>query len=107
MLSLTAVPFSTPEALAQDGTFKSADFLKWKRASQEFYIRTSIGMAGLIAARNDKAHGNCLEDWYFSDEKAANDQIISVMRAYPDYHPRGVIVAVMEKRCGPIVYSKR
>ncbi len=107
-LCLVTIPvFSMSEAAAQENSFKSADFLKWKRASQEFYIRTSIGMAGLIAARNDKAHGDCLESWYFSDEKAANTEIIDVMRTYPDYHPRGVIVSVMEKRCGPIVYSKR
>ncbi|GJL94271.1 MAG: hypothetical protein DHS20C05_06760 [Hyphococcus sp.] len=87
--------------------FKSETFLTWDRDAQEFYIRTSVGMAGLIAARNDKAHGKCLEDWYFTDESAANSSIIAVMKDYPEYHPRGVIVAVMEKRCGSIIYAER
>ena len=81
--------------------------MKWKRESQDFYIRTSVGMAGLIASRNEKAHGDCLSDWYFTDENAANEEILSIMRQYPDYHPRGVIVAVMEKKCGSIIYSQR
>ena len=61
-------------------------------------------MAGLIAGRNDDSQGKCLEDWYFSDETVSNNQVLDVMRQYPDYHPRGVILAVMEKRCGKLVY---
>ncbi len=90
-----------PEAQDQ---FTSASFLTWDRQNQDFYIRTSVGMAGLIAARNDGSQGDCVDEWYFGDETAANNQILEVMRTYPDYHPRGVIVAVMEKRCGSIIY---
>ncbi len=88
-------------------TFKSADFLEWERVTQEFYIRTSVGMAGLIAVQNDKKHQTCLEGWYVNDEKAATNHILSVMQQYPDFHPRGVILAVLEKQCGTFTYSDR
>ncbi len=101
------LPFAILPQNAIAGVFKSSEFLTWKRNSQDFYIRTSIGMAGLIATRNDKAHGKCLDDWYFSDEDAANEAILDVMREHPDYHPRGVILAVLEKRCGSFTYSAR
>ena len=95
-----------PQKVSAD-IFKSSEFLTWDRDAQEFYIRTSVGMAGLIAGRNDKTHGQCLSDWYFTEEAVANEQILDVMRQYPEYHPRGVIVAVMEKQCGSIIYANR
>lgn len=95
-----------PQSLSSE-TFKSEAFLTWERSSQDFYIRTSIGMAGFIAARNDNAHARCLEDWYYSDETAANEAVLAAMRRFPDYHPRGVIVAVIEKRCGSFTFSNQ
>lgn len=92
-----------PQAHAQE-TFKSAEFLTWKRSSQEFYIDTTIGMASLIVNQNDKAKGKCLSDWYFADPKAANDYVLSMMRQYPEYHPRGTIAAIIEKRCGSLTF---
>lgn len=92
---------------AQAETFKGADFLTWPRHSQQLYIRTSVGMAGLIAAENDKVHANCLEDWYFDDEERSTDFVLETMRRFPEYHPRGVIVAVLEKQCGTFNYTER
>ena len=85
-------------------TFKSSEFLTWKRESQEFYINANVGMAGLIAAQNDKKHAECLEDWYWDDQEKSSKHILDVMRQYPEYHPRGVILAVLEKQCGKFDY---
>ena len=87
--------------------FKSSDFLTWKSDSQAFYIETSIGMASLLAAQNDKAHAKCLEDWYYEDEEAGNRLVLETMRKFPEYHPRGVILAVIQKRCGSFNYAQR
>ena len=92
---------------AQAETFKSEVFLTWPRHSQELYIHTSVAMAGLIAGKNDEAHAVCLEDWYFDDEKRSNDFIIETMQRFPEYHPRGVIVAVLQKQCGTFDYAER
>lgn len=88
-----------------DDTFKSSDFLNWDLKSQTYYIRTSIGMAGLIAGRNDEAQGKCLDNWYFNDTPLRDQFILKTMRRVPDYHPRAVILAVLEKQCGPLIYS--
>lgn len=61
-------------------------------------------MAGLIAGQNDEKQGACIDDWYFRNESEAHDYIIGVMKTYPSYHPRGVILAVLEKRCGELRY---
>lgn len=88
-------------------TFKSADFLTWKRKSQDIYIHTSVSMAGLIAVKNDKTHQKCLEDWYFGDEAEANNFVRETMVKFPEYHPHGIIMAILEKKCGSFDYSKR
>ena len=93
-------------ALAAD-IFKSSEFLKWKRSAQEYYIRTSIGMAGFIAHENDTAHAKCIEKWYLSDQKKSTDFILETMAKYPKYHPRGIIIAILAKKCGSFKYSKR
>ena len=87
--------------------FKSSEFLKWERDGQVFYIETSIGMASLIAAQNDKKQATCIDDWYYADEKRSNNHILNTMKKFPTYHPRGVILAVIEKKCGQLIYSKR
>ena len=63
-------------------------------------------MASLVAAQSDKTHAKCLDDWYAA-EKAASDFVLATMMKFPEYHPRGVILAVMQKRCGSFNYSER
>ncbi len=88
-----------PHALRAE-IFKSSEFLTWKRDSQDFYIRTSVGMASLIAAQSNKTQATCIDDWYFGDEHAANTFIRDVMDKNPSYHPRGIILGVIQKHCG-------
>ena len=82
--------------------FRSDAFLAWKSPNQDAYIETSVGMASLIAAQRDGAQADCIDDWYYGDEAAANAAIRDVMAANPAFHPRGVILAVLQKRCGKI-----
>ena len=90
--------------MAQE-TFKSSEFLSWDRDNQEFYIRTSVGMASLIIAQTDEQDSRCIDTWYTSDMDAAHQYIFEQMRRFPSYHPRGVILAVMEKKCGKFTYN--
>jgi len=84
----------------QAETFKSSEFLKWKRETQAFYISTAIGMASLVVGQSDKAKATCIDDWYYEDEPAAEEYIFGIMRQYPENHPRGIIYAVLKKKCG-------
>lgn len=87
--------------------FTSAEFLKWDHDSQGYYFRTSIGMAGLIAKQNDPAQGDCIDRWYFLNEKNAHAQIVAAMKRFPQIHPRGVVLAVIEKNCQALKYPTR
>jgi len=86
--------------------FKSSEFLTWSEGNKSFYIRTSVGMAGSISGYNNEKHAKCLEKWYFSSEKKSNETFYQMMRKFPDYHPRGIILAVLKRQCGSFRYSK-
>jgi hypothetical protein len=94
-------------APAQAEDFTSAEFLKWKLASQKNYFWISIGMAGLIAGQNDKKQARCIERWFAENERDAMGHILEAMRRFPEYHPRGVILAVLKKQCGSFEYRNR
>lgn len=87
---------------AEDKTFTSAEFLTWKESSQDFYIEASVGMAALVAIHTDseKKMAPCIDKWYYSDEANSNAFIRSVMREHSEFHPRAIILGVLEKRCG-------
>lgn len=107
-MMLMMVGFAYPQisfAADEEDIFKSSEFLTWERNSQEFYIDTTIGMAGLIASQNDQAKGQCIDEWYFQRQSDATDFILDVMRDYPNYHPRGTIAAIIEKQCGSLTFN--
>lgn len=103
----TAIFLASSPQIAAAEIFKGSEFLKWERDSQEFYIRTSVGMASLIIGQTDKAQSKCVDDWYYANEKTGNDHILDAMSKHPDFHPRGVILAVMEKKCGEFSYVRK
>lgn len=86
---------------AEDKTFTSADFLTWKKSSQDFYIEASVGMAALIAIQtdSDKKMASCIDNWYYLNEANSNEFIRSVMSENSEFHPRAIILGVLEKRC--------
>jgi hypothetical protein len=92
---------------AADNIFKSSEFLTWDKEGQGFYIRTSVAMAGLIVGQTSKAQSKCIDDWFVSEEQAGYSNVLSIMRQYPEHHPRGVLLAIMEKRCGKFEYSSK
>ena len=80
--------------------FKSSEFLKWERENQEFYIRTSIGMAILVVAQYDKSRARCISDAFNKDENGMYLFVLDSMKRFPEYPPKGTILAVLEKKCG-------
>ena len=89
---------------AYAGQFTSAEFLKWKADTRDFYVRTTVGTASLIARQNDKRHAKCLEDWYFVDETKSNAEIYNAMEFNSEVHPRAIILAILQKNCGTFKY---
>lgn len=88
---------------AKAETFTSAEFLTQNEAAQTSFIEISITMAATVATQANPAIARCIDEWYFEDkprQEQRNRHIVSVMRQYPDYHPSGVILAVIQKACG-------
>ncbi len=62
-------------------------------------------MANMIANENDKQQSQCISDWYAEDRRGREQYIYDVMGKALDFHPMGVIIAVLEKKCGPFKYQ--
>lgn len=92
----------TQPASVKASTFTAEEFLAWAPQNREFYIEASVGMASLIAGQTDPAQGRCIDEWYYAGEAAGTASILDVMRQNPGYHPRGIVLAVLQKRCGQI-----
>jgi len=105
-IAIAALLTGYPQISFADG-FKSSEFLKWQKESQRSYFQTSIGMAGAVVAENNKKQARCFENWYVNDMVKAEKHLRGVMAKFPNYHPRGVILAVLEKQCGKIKISAR
>ena len=97
---LAAIPSVT---LAKD-SFTGSEFLTWKHESQHFYIENTIGVASLIATRNAPSHAKCIEDWYYPEQDIKDNLVLDVMKQNPEYHPRGVVLSILEKKCGSFKY---
>lgn len=91
-------------ALADDG-FKSSKFLTYPAESQKGYISTAVMMAGSIAAQNKQEQARCIDDWAMKNRDGGYRPVIDAMQKYPDYHPAGVIIAVLQKACGSFKYG--
>ncbi len=92
-------------AYAQE-EFKSSDFLEWTESSRNSYVRTAVGMAALIAVSNNSEQADCIGDWFFSDRAKSESIIYKAMEHFGDYHPLGIIVAILEKQCGSFSYGQ-
>jgi hypothetical protein len=94
-------------AAVADDKFKSAEFLRWAPDSQKSYIVTSVVMAGVIAGQNKPDQSKCIGQWMTDNEGAGFPSVKDAMARFPDHHPTGVIVAVLEKVCGSVKYAGR
>jgi len=97
------IAFSIPVYAQEE--FKSSQFLEWPEESRSSYIRTAIGMAALIAVSNDQNQADCIGDWYFSDRVESENTIYKAMENFGEYHPLGIVVAILEKQCGSFSYK--
>ena len=87
---------------AEESIFKNSEFLTWEQTNQEFYIRTSIGMAILIIAQYDKPKARCMTDAFNADESGMYAFALDAMKRFPEYTPKGTVLAVIEKKCGKL-----
>lgn len=90
-------------AAAEEG-FKSSKFLTYPAESQKGYIGASVMMAGSIAAQNKVEQARCIDEWAAKHDPTGFRPVTEAMQKFPDYHPAGVILAVLQKACGSFKY---
>ncbi|MBX9865163.1 MAG: hypothetical protein K2Y42_20670 [Hyphomicrobium sp.] len=90
------------DAAAED--FKSSRFLTYTAEAQANYISTSAVAAASIAALNSSTQAKCLGDWVSKHRASGYQPVLDAMRKYPDDHPTGLILAVLQKECGAFKY---
>ena len=60
-------------------------------------------MVGIVAAQDRKEISHCIDDWYSGDEAIQRQRtgyILDIIKQHPTFHPQGVILAVVQERCG-------
>lgn len=83
--------------------FTGTDLLEWNDEAQASFISTSIVMASVIASQVRDGFAQCIGEWYLPDEETKalrNLEIMATIRDYPEYHPGGVLLAVVQAECG-------
>ena len=93
----------TQAGLAEEA-FKSSKFLTYPADSQKSYIATSVLMAVAIAGDNNPEQNRCLKRWLTENDGIGFPTVKAAMDRFPEHHPTGVIVAVLEKECGPFKF---
>jgi len=91
-------------AVADEG-FKSSKFLTYAADAQKSYIGTAAVAATTIASLNSEPQAKCLGGWVTQYGDGGYQPVIDAMRKYPDDHPMGLILAVLQKACGPFKYK--
>ena len=82
--------------------FTAAEFLRWSPESRTSYLRSSVSMAGVIAAQLKKGRATCIDEWFAKEDRAGYPAVMQAAQKYPNYHPQAVILWVLQNACGKI-----
>ena len=91
-----------PQVSSADG-FDGASLMEWSEASQVAYLQNSIVMTMTVSSRLNEVHASCISDWFFEGDRFRDgrlEELRTTISRYADYHPGGVIVAMIERECG-------
>lgn len=81
--------------------FTNKDFLELPEAHQKFWIQGALDVLVNMATAKSQAQGQCISDWYFSDNQAhANGVILGSMEKYKEHEPAVIFIALAERECG-------
>ena len=105
-LSICAAGVCFPNAgSAQDSNFTAGDLLEWSDDERNNYYQAAIGMMGAVLAQDQSGYGRCIGNWFFKDQDtqaAAQIELTDLMRQFMEYDPRGIIISLTRKKCGPL-----
>lgn len=98
--AVLAVSFAG-SAMAQDP--QNANFQAFSSDGQKGYIGASIAMAQTLLS---KTQADCIGSWAKANEPNGYKEVVAAIKKYADYHPSGVIAAIIEKQCGKFELTK-
>ncbi len=93
---------SCPQAQANTNTTVSG-FLKFDPASQATFFDTTVWTIAVVTSQFRQELSSCIADWYTNEPttiRQRQQEILDVMQNFPDGYPTGVIIAVLQKKCG-------
>src|SRR5688572_17045146 len=94
LASLCTIVCVASGAAAED--FKSAKFLTYPADAQQSYISTAVVAATIVVSLNSKEQAGCLGKWLETHQRASFASVLEVMRKYPQDHPAGLVIAVLQ-----------
>jgi hypothetical protein len=80
--------------------FNNKDFLKLENEQKKFWLLGAIESLTYVAAAKSTKQGQCVHDWYHTDNPKKVGLIIASMEKYPDVTPGAIILALSERVCG-------
>ena len=89
------------DAKEENEGFRSKHFLELPDEHKKFWLDGAITAFAHIAAARDKTKGECVYNWYFSEQIGErNWLILESMKKYPTATPTAVLLAITERECG-------
>lgn len=99
-----------PQPSAAGGDFTAADLLAWSEEGRSNYYQIAIGMMGAAFSQNRIGYGTCIGEWYFADNGNTDNphrELDRAMKRFSEYDPRGIIIGIIEKKCGSLPLKSR
>lgn len=86
-------------------SFTIKEFLTLSPDAQRSFISTTAGATGVVANMNRPIQAKCIDAWIGSHASTGYQPVIQAMKDLPNYHPMAIVVAVIQKECGPFKYA--
>ncbi len=80
--------------------FTSSELLAWEQKDQDWFFQVSVTMAAFVVVKQQPEKAACINDWYFTDTRSANNGIRNKIAEFKDFHPSSIVMAVIDKKCG-------
>lgn len=80
--------------------------MTYSAEAQKSYIDTAVVAATVVVSLNSASQAKCLGKWLAEQRDGTYAPVFEAMRKYPDDHPMGLIIAVLQKECGSFTYRK-
>lgn len=89
-------------SVAEDAAHR--DFMSWTPDAQTAFLQNTVIMASIVSSRTNPEHGDCISDWFFDGngiQPSVRRDALETISQYRDFRPAAVLVALIEKACGP------